>query len=203
MKNHIEYMYVIFLTASGKNYGCFAFDKTDLSNGEVRIGASFCNPDDRKEFSKKEARKVAEARLSKDDAIFALDSDDCTYQLDNVDVNNEELADMYFSRNLDYTYLSDLTDEYTVDKVVHCKSSSDDVPSWVAKAVKNGAVSYTLKNDNLSVQDLAAYLDEQYNTRVLYSLFVDLKNSTQSFLVNTSNSLIECTLESLTEDNAS
>ena len=176
MSNHVEFMYAIFLTPSGKNYGCFAFDKSDLSNGEVRIAASFCNPDDRKEFSKKEARKVAESRLSKDESVFLLDSKEFMYELGDVD--NEHLLDLYLDKNLDYTLLSDLTDKYEVDKVVRCKSLSADVPSWVAKAAMNRAISSTLKNDNMSLQDLAVHLDYENRTNVLYSLFVSLKNST-------------------------
>ena len=176
MKNHVEYMYAIFLTPSGKNYGCFAFDKSNLSNGEVRVGASFCDKDDRKHFSKKEAKKVAESRLSKDEAVYLLDSKEFMYEMGDVD--NSDLLDLYLEKNLEFTLLSDLTDKYEVNKVVRCKSLSTDVPSWVAKAAMNRAISTTLKNDNMSLQDLAVHLDYENRTNVLYSLFVSLKNST-------------------------
>jgi hypothetical protein len=181
-------MYAIFLTAHGKNYGCFAFDKSDLSNGEVRIAASFCSSEDRKQFSKKEARELAEENLSRDDSVYVLDCNETMFEMGDVD--NKELADMYFARNLDFTLLSDLTDEYEFDKVVSVKSLSEDVPSWVAKAVKNRAVLFTLKNDNLNVQDLAYQLDQELHTNVLYSLFVDLKNATKDYKINVANSML-------------
>ena len=57
--NTVEYMYVLFLTPYGKNYGCLAFNKANISNGEVRIAGSFCNPNDKHLFSKNQAIKLA------------------------------------------------------------------------------------------------------------------------------------------------
>ena len=129
----MEFMYVIFLTAWGKGYGCFAIDKSDFQNGEVRIAASFCNPNDRHSFSKEQARKLAEDKFSNLDSDFVLslvfDPNDDKEDFES----NEELAEMYF--------------EWA------------QLPKWVKKCVDRNAILFTLKEDNCSLEQLASDLD--------------------------------------------
>jgi hypothetical protein len=137
----MEYMYCVFLTAFGKGYGCFVIDKTDFQNGEIRMAASFCNPNDRYSFSKEQARKLAESKLSDPAFVFTL----CFDQNDDVEdlESNEELADMYFEAVA--------------------------LPKWVQRCVDRNAVLFTLKQENLSLEQLASELD------VSHYFFQDLR----------------------------
>lgn len=140
MKN-VEIMYCIFLTAWGKGYGCFVFDKTNLQNGEIKIAASFCNPNDSNLFSKEQARYLAEDKLLDPLCSFNLVFDPNETQEDLE--SNEELADIYFE--------------------------SVDLPKWVQKCVYRDALLFTLKQDNLSLEDLSLALN------VSHFLFQDLR----------------------------
>ena len=147
MKN-VEIMYCIFLTAWGKGYGCFAFDKTNLQNGEIKIAASFCNPNDSNLFSKEQARNLAEDKLLDPLCSFTLVFDPNDKQED-LELN-EDLADMYFE--------------------------AVDLPKWVQKCVYRDALLFTLKQDNLSLEDLSIAL------KVSHFLFQDLRTATAGLL---------------------
>ena len=69
-----KYMYMLFLTPSGKGYGCFAIDK--LATNKFKVAASFCSPHDRKKFSKKQARDMALGRLHKSGVEVELDTEE-------------------------------------------------------------------------------------------------------------------------------
>ena len=127
--NTVEYMYVLFLTPYGKNYGCLAFDKANISNGEVRIAGSFCNPNDKHLFSKNQSIKLANENLVKNSLDFTLEYDEYY----GYDYLNEELATFYFN--------------------------SADLPKWVEKCICRKAFQFTLKQDNLSLETLVQELD--------------------------------------------
>lgn len=175
MKDSIEFMYVIFLTAFGKGYGCFAFDKANISSGEVRVAASFCNPNDRSLFNKEDARVLAKNRLSKDEAILFLEYD-TEY---GYDFDNETIASLYFEKNMPWL-IGDV-------KPISTASTIADIPKWVQKCIVRNAYSFTLKEDCFSLERLAdslevsSYLFEDMRNAVKYLTAKDLSEITNCY----------------------
>jgi hypothetical protein len=133
MENRLEFCYVMFITAFGKAYGCFALDKSSAVNGEVKVAASFCNAFDSKSYSKPLARKMAVGRLGKA-GIIVLDS------VVSGEVNYQDVEN---------------------STIVHMAMEEDivDAPSWARKAFQRGSLFYTLRASSVPFNDLVCELD--------------------------------------------
>jgi len=119
-----NYCYVLFVTPSGKGYGCFSINVNGENSYEV--AASFCHPADRNKFSKKIARAKADAKIQKKRGI--------TYEFDReLKVNDCKAIVMHALKN-DYNPI--------------------DQPSWVRKALEIEAFCMTLSSDSASHIDL-------------------------------------------------
>ncbi len=61
-----KFTYAIFATPKGKGYACFAINR-EKGSYEYKVAASFCNPVDKKLFSKKLAKLYAATKVSAND----------------------------------------------------------------------------------------------------------------------------------------
>lgn len=62
--NKTQYAYYIFVTSMGKGYGCYSIKQVGQDEKFVKfvVSASYCHPSDRKNFSKRVARDIADSR---------------------------------------------------------------------------------------------------------------------------------------------
>lgn len=132
--NKTQYAYYIYLTPMGKGYGCYSI-KEEFKTDECvtfSVTASYCHPDDRKNFSKSVARKVADSRREL--------------------IRNNRVSNLKKVGQVSIVTLSVPLDrkEDTGFIVDNALLNGLEIRMWAAKAYSSNLYFKTLKLDNLS-----------------------------------------------------
>ncbi len=140
--NKTQYAYYIFVTSMGKGYGCYSIKQVDQDDKYVKfvVSASYCHPSDRKNFSKKVARDIADSRRDRP-KVRRIENLKTVGQLSSV------VVDIPVANKEDTHMI--------VDNALLCGL---EVRPWAATAYNKGLYFKTLTYDHLNWQSLVVKL---------------------------------------------
>jgi len=156
MNKRVQYMYMIFVTAMGKGYGCFAIQPVEGCPTKFNVTASYCHPNDRSKFCKTYARNKASRCFDPRPKAIAR-ANELNEKL-NVIVDMPPLEE-------------DKRDYNTIDIVKIALANGLNIRSWAEQAMRRGLYYVTLEKDNLDWWDML--LDKKQHSR---SLVVTMQN---------------------------
>ena len=152
-KTRLQYVYMIFVTAMGKGYGCFAIQKQEKPNTFI-VSSSYCNPIDQKKFNKTIAKGKAIQNL--------IPRKRAMQKAEELNMNLNVLVELPVDEKSNYDATAIV--RAALENGLH-------IPSWAKQSYKRNYHFFTLNKDCnswfaliklLDARDIAEQIQKHY-----------------------------------------